>query len=198
MGRVVLNAVTESEFRHHFKVVLRAHAQTLRFEEFVLAFELDQLLLQLCLDPRHRRAHTFIARRVMGCREYNEFFEFGDFLAGDWINNDDALDLIAKELDADRGFVVGGVNLNGVTPNTKLSADEIHIVAFVLHVDKAPEDGALLMSFALTNNEHLIGIFRRIAQAIDTRHRCNDDGVAASEQRRSCRVAETFDLIVHR
>ncbi|CAB5077704.1 unannotated protein [freshwater metagenome] len=197
VGRVVLDAITESEFRHHFKVVLRSHPKTLGLEEFVLAFKLGQLLLQLRLDSRHRRAHAFIARCVMGRRENNEFFEFGDFLSGDRVNNHDALNLIAKKLYTDRRFVIGRMNLDGVATHSELSADQVHVVALVLHIDKTAKNAALFVSFALTHNEHLIGIFLRIAKSVDTGHRCNNDGVAPSEQCRSCSVTKTFDLIVY-
>ena len=130
-------------------------------------------------------------------REHNKLFEFGDLLAGKRVDHDDPLNVVAKELNANRGFVICRMNLDGVATNAEFSANQVHVIAFVLHIDKATKNGALFMSFALTDHQHLVGIFRRIAEAVDTRHRRNHDRVSTSQQRRSCGVTQPLDLVVY-
>ena len=198
MGRVVLDAVAESKFRHHLEVVLRAHTQTLRFKQFVFAFELCQLLLQLGFNACHSRAHALIACGVMRGREHNEFFEFGDLFASERVDNDDSFNVVTEKFDANCSFVVCRMNFDGVATDTKLSANEVHVVAFVLHVDKTTQDGSLFVGLALTNHQHLVGVFLGITEAVNTRHRRNHDRVSASQQRRSRSVTQPLDLVIYR
>ena len=61
-------------------------------------------------------------------------------LAGERVDDGDALDLVAEQLDAHRRLVVGGVDLDGVAPDPELAPDEVHVVALVLHVDQRAQD----------------------------------------------------------
>ena len=176
---------------------MRAHTQTLRFKKFVFAFELRELLLQLSFDACHCGAHAFVTCGVMRCREHHKLFEFGDLLACEWVDHDDPLNIVAKELNADRGFVICRMNLDGVATNAEFSTNQVHVVAFVLHIDKTTQNGALLVGFALTNHQHLVGVFLGGTETVNTRYRRNHDRVSASQQRRSCGVTQSLDLIIY-
>ena len=55
-------------------------------------------------------------------------------LAGQRIDLDDALDLVAEELDADGQVLVGGEDLQHVAAHAELAAHEVLVVALVLDV----------------------------------------------------------------
>ena len=55
------------------------------------------------------------------------------------------LDLVAEQLDAHGGLVVGRVDLDGVAPHPELAPHEVHVVALVLHVDELAQDRALVV-----------------------------------------------------
>ena len=103
-----------------------------------------------------------------------------------------------NELDAHRGLVVGGVQLDGVAPHPELAPHQVHVVALVLHVDQLAEDRALVVDLARANSEELVLVLVGRAEAVDARDRRHDDGVATGEQGRGGRVAQPVDLVVHR
>jgi len=54
--------------------------------------------------------------------------------------DDDSLDFIAEELDAQRDVLIGGKDLKGVTPYPERSSHERHVVSVVLNVDQMPDN----------------------------------------------------------
>ena len=60
-------------------------------------------------------------------------------LAGQRVDLDDALDLVAEELDAHRDLLVGRIELERVAAHAELAAHEGHVVALVLDVDQAAQ-----------------------------------------------------------
>ena len=122
-----------------------------------------------------------------------------DLLAGERIDHLDALDLVAEQLDAHRGLVVGGVDLDGVAPHPELAPHEVHVVALVLHVDElAAGSSRWSCSSPGPHDEELVLVLLGRAEAVDARHRRHHDGVAPGEQRRGGRVAQPVDLVVDR
>ena len=61
-------------------------------------------------------------------------------LAGERVDREDALDLVAEEVDADRELLVGGEHGERVAADAERAADEAHVVAVVLHVDELAHD----------------------------------------------------------
>ena len=197
-ARVVLDAVAVAEFLHHLEVVLGAHAEPLRLEELALLLELGQLLLELVLDPHHGPLQPLGTGHVVRGGEHDELLELGDLLAGDRIDHEDALDLVAEQLDADRGLVIGRMQLDGVAPHPELAAHEVHVVALVLHVHQSTEDRPLIVGLARSHDEELVLVLQRRTEAVDARDRGDDDGVASGEQRGGRGVAQAIDLVVDR
>ena len=62
----------------------------------------------------------------------------GEHLAGQWVELRDPLDVIAEELDADRKVLVRGLDLERVTADAELAADEVRVGPLVLDVDQMP------------------------------------------------------------
>ena len=196
--RVVLDAVAVPDLLDHLEVVLGAHPQALRLEQLAVGFEPRESLLQLGLDADHGLAHDLVAGDVVRGREHDELGELGDLLTGERIDDRDAFDLVAEELDARDRLFVRGMELDRVAPHPELASAERRVVALVLHVDELPEDRALVALLPDVGDEELALVLRGVAHAVDARHRGDDDHVSTSQQRRGGRVAETVDLVVDR
>jgi len=104
-------------------------------------------------------------------------------------------DLVAEELDAIGGFVVGGKDFDYVAAHPKGPAPEVVIVPLVENLDKAARDvlaGDVLAFFE--QKQHAVISLGR-PQTVDAAHRTDDDRVAAFEQgacRRETKLVELF------
>ena len=61
MTRVVFDSVAKSHLLQHFEIVLSAHLQALRLEQFSLRFQLDNSLIEL--DPNRGQGAIQFVRR---------------------------------------------------------------------------------------------------------------------------------------
>ena len=148
--RVVLDAVAVAELLHHLEVVLGAHPEALGLEQLALLLEVGEPLLELLLDAADGGLHPLLAGDVVrGREERRRLLLLAHRLAGERVDHQDPLDLVAEQLDAHGGLVVRRVDLDGVAPDAELAADEVHVVAVVLHVDELLEDAALVDLLAL-------------------------------------------------
>jgi hypothetical protein len=91
----------------------------------------------------------------------------GQDLAGEWIEFEDALDLVAPEVDPDRQFFVGRVDRETVAAQPELAAHHIHVVAFVLHVHESPDRPRAHERVALAEGEDEAAVLLRFAQTVD-------------------------------
>ena len=160
-ARVVLDAVAEAHLPHVLEVVLRAHAEPLGLEELALLLEPREALLQFVLDAADGGVHAFVGGGVVGGGEQDELVELLDAVAGERVEHPDRLDVVAEHLDADRGLVVGGMDLEDVTLHPELATDERHLVPLVLHGHQAAEHLALVVGLADAQHEHLVGVLDR-------------------------------------
>src|SRR5438876_1234577 len=92
---------------------------------------------------------------------------FGQDLARQGIDLDDALDLVTPELDAHAQLFVGRVNLEGVAADAELAAREGGVVTLVLHVDQAADHLLALDALAALERLDEAAVLLRRAQAID-------------------------------
>ena len=180
--RVVLDAVAVPDLLDHLEVVLGAHAQPLRLEELAVLLEPREPLLQLGFDADHGLAHDLVAGDVVRGREDDELGELVHLLAGERIDDRDALDLVAEELDAGDGLLVRRMELDGVAADTELAAAQRRVVALVLHVDELAKDRALVALLTDLRDEELALVLLRVAHAVDAGDRRDDDDVSPGEQ----------------
>jgi M6 family metalloprotease-like protein len=94
--RIVLDTGAAPDLAQHFEVIVRTHAESLRFEQFALRLELGQSNLELLLDPRDRFPQTLLVGDVVRRREQREAFELFDDLTRQRIDAADSLDLVAS------------------------------------------------------------------------------------------------------
>ena len=124
--------------------------------------------------------------------------ELVQLLAGERIDDRDAIDGVAEHLDAQHGLLVRGMDLDGVAAHPELAAAERHVVAVVLQVDELAKDGALVVSSPTCATQELASVLLRVAHAVDAADRGDDDDVSPGEQGRRGRVAQPVDLVVDR
>ena len=120
-------------------------------------------------------------------------------VAGERIELVDRFDLVAEQVDAPGAvFVVRREDVDDVAAHPEGAAREIRRGALVLRRDQIGDHAALLDLLALLDREghRRIGLDR--ADAVDARHRGDDDDVVAFEQRARRRVAHAVDLLVDR
>ena len=108
----------------------------------------------------------------------------------------DRLDLVTEERDAVGGLAVGRLDLDCVTPHTEAPATENRVVTGELDVDELAQHQVAIVQLAHgeVDDPLLVRLWR--AEAVDARHRRDDDRVAPREQIRRRRVAQTIDVVV--
>ena len=196
--RVVLDAVAVPDLLDHLQVVLGAHAQALRLEQLAVGLEPRQPLLQLGLDADDRLAHALVAGDVVRGGEDLRSRQLAELLAGERIDDGDAVDRVAEHLDAQHRLLVRGVHLDGVAAHAELAAAEGDVVAVELQVDQATQDAAHVVVDTRVQVEQLALVLLGIAHAVDAADRRDDDGVATGEQTCGGRVPQPVDLVVDR
>ena len=195
---VVLDPVAEADLLHHLQVVAGAHAQALGLEQLALLLELLQPLLQLDLDALDGQAHPLVAGDVVAGRQDHQLVDDIELLAGERVDQHDALDLVAEHLDADGVLLVGGVHLEGVAPHPEAAPGQVQVVALVADVDQLPQDRAHVVLFAHPDVEELVPVLLGRAQPVDGGHRGDHDDVPPRQQGGRRGVAEALDLVVDR
>ena len=134
----------DADLPEHLQVVGGAHPQPLGLEELAGPLQHGQPVLQLVFDLGDGPLHPGLRHHVVGGREHDELLEVFHHLAGDRVDRDDPLDLVAEQLDAGGPLLVGREHLDGVAPDPELVADEVEVVALVAHVDHLRQDRPLI------------------------------------------------------
>ncbi len=145
VAAVVLHPAAHPRLGEHLEVVLGAHPQPLGLEQLAGVLELAQAAPQLVLDAEDGPAHPLVARAVVGVGEDHQVLEVVADLAGQHVEGADPLHRVAEELDADGPGLVGRVDLHRVAVDPELAPVEGDVVARVLELDQAPQQGPLLV-----------------------------------------------------
>ena len=90
------------------------------------------------------------------------------------------------------------MNFDGVTAHPELAAAERHVVAVELQVDQATQDAAHVVVDTDAEIQQLPLVLLGVAHTVDATDGRDDDGVAAGQQTRRCRVPQPVDLVVDR
>ena len=119
--------------------------------------------------------------------------------AGQRIELDDALDLVAKHRKAPGAvFQMRREDFDRVAARPEAAALEVGVVAAVMQRHQVGEQLIARQALALLHREghRRVGFDR--ADTVDARHRRHDDHVVAFQQRARGGVAHAVDLLVHR
>ena len=142
--------------------------------EAFLQFDLDLLASGQQLLPR---------RHVMRLREHRVARNPADDLTGQGIEVGNRFDFIVEQLDADGvALRLGRENVDHVAPHPIGTLRQVELIAGVLHLGEAPQDRALVDTIAPREMQHHAEIRLGIAETVDRRDRCNDDGIRSLDQ----------------
>ncbi len=136
----------------------------------------------------------------MRAREDRVAVELALHLAAQRIDLLDGLDLVAEELDADRGFaLVGRKDLDDVAAHAERAAVEVDVVALVLDVDQRRRSSSRRNSCAFDQVDEQAVVALGRADAVDAAHRGDDDHVAcatAAPASRAWRMRSIWSLMI--
>ena len=159
--------------------------------------ELVEPLLQLFLDAAQRLLQRGLGRHIVGVGIDLHQAELVGLGAGQGIELDEALHLVAEQGDAPGAIVqVSGPQLDGVAAHAEGAAREAHIVAPVLQCHEIGHQPTLLDLVAALEAEGHGGIGLDRADAVDAGHGRHDDHVVALDQGARRRMAHAVDLLV--
>ncbi len=196
VARIVLDALAGAGGLQHLEVEGAALLEPLRLEQAAGGVELLQPLLQLLLDGLDRLHEGRARRDVMRVGVDLHRLEVVGLLAGERVELDDALDLVAEEGDAPAAvLVMGREQLHRVAAHPERAAGEIGR-ALVLQGHEVGQQLALVDLLADLHGEGhgRVGLDR--ADAVDAGHGGDDDDVVALQQRARGRMAHAVDLLV--
>ena len=119
--------------------------------------------------------------------------------AGERIEHFELLDLVVEERDPHRVLrVLRREDVDHVAAHAERAAAEVELVALVLHRHQPRDHVALRHLLALAQVQDHAVVLRRIADAVDRRHRGHDHRVAPLEQRLGRREPHLLDVLVDR
>ena len=196
-ARIVFNAGAIAKLLHHFNVIVRALADTLRFEELTLLLKRFHARIALGADLPDGALHLLMRRDVVRRGIDRHVAERADGRTGDDVDVRNAVDLVTEKLHT-HGMVrrIGREDVDRVAADTEHIAREGNVVALVADVDELAHELLRVALLAGAQGDDHVGVVDRIAEAVDTRHGRDDDHVAPLKQARRGRVAQTLDLVV--
>ena len=144
-------------------------------------FSSMQPLVQLVANLIDRGDQPIARRHVVRRREHRVARHLALDLAGQRIEQHQRIDLVVEQLDAQRlALGLRREDVDHVAAHAIRALREIELVALVLHVRQAPQDLALIDAVAARQMQHHRQIRLRIAEAVDRRHRRDDDRIRAA------------------
>ncbi len=196
---VVLDAVAVAELGEHVEVEHGALRQALRLEQLAGGGQLLGALVQLGADVHQRLVDHPPGDDVVRGRVDREarvhLLEHG---AAQRVDAADALDGAVEELDAHRVVVVRRVDLEHVAAHPERARHEVELRPLVLHRDELTQHRVHPRRAPRLEQEQHAVVGGGVAEAVDARHRRDDQHVAPLEQRPRRRQAQAVDLLVDR
>ncbi len=142
-------------------------------------------------------AHLIAIHGIVCGGEHQRVLQRGQHVAAQHLDLADAVDLVAKKLDAQGVLaLVGGDDLQYVAPDAKAAAHKIKVVAGVLDLNQPLDELAAAHLHAGTHAHHHALVLAGVAHGIDAAHAGNDDDVLALAHGGGGGVAQAVDLLV--
>ncbi len=194
--RVVLDAVAVADLLDHLEIEHRPLVQPLRLELAARRLELGQPLGQLGLDRLDRLLRPRPRRDEVRLRIDGDAVVTANLAAGQRIEREQLVDLVAEQADAQPDVVVGRIDLDDVAAHAEGAALELVVVALVLNLDELPQNLVAIDLRAALERQHEAVVRLGRSEAVDARHARDDDDVAALEERPRRRQPQPVDLVV--
>ena len=141
--------------------------EPVRLEDLALGLELGAVPAELRLDALDRRLGAIPRRHEVRLRVDGDLVVPPERLAGERIEGDQLVDLVAEQLDAQRRVLVRRLDLDDVPPHAEDAPGELVVVALVLDFDELAENLFALDPLAPLERQHhpVIGFGR--TEAVD-------------------------------
>ena len=171
-----------------------------RLQQLALGLQLGAARVELAPDLLDRLLDGALAHVVVRCGPDADVLHVAvDELAGQRVELLQRLDLVAEERRAVGGaLAVGREDLQRLAPDPERAAPQRLVVAVVLDRHELAQQLVAVDLLALLEQDQVVVVGLRRAEAEDRRHRRDDDHVAAAEERGRRRVAQAVDLLVDR
>ncbi len=199
IARIVLDGGAGAGGLDHLHVEGDALVEPLGFQQATGIRQFLDAPLQFFLDLLHGLIQRRARRDVVGVGVDFRAFQLVRLLAGQRVELRDRLDLVAEQADAPGPVVeVGRKDLDRVAAHAKGAALKVHVAALVLLRHQVGEKLALVERVADLQLERHGGIGFHRPDAVDARHRGDDDDVVPLQQGAGGGVAHPVDLLVDR
>ena len=116
--------------------------------------------------------------------------------AGQRIERQQLVDLVAEETDPQPDIVIRGIDFDDIPAHAERAAFEFVVVALVLNLDQLPQNLVAVDLLALLERQHQTVVRLRRAEAVDTGDAGDDQHVTALEERPGGREPQPIDLFV--
>ncbi|OPX86898.1 MAG: hypothetical protein A4E52_01470 [Pelotomaculum sp. PtaB.Bin013] len=191
MPRIVFNPAAEPHLPHHFKIVVGALLQTLRFKQFFFRAQLGQPLFQLSFYGYDSPVHPLPGGGVVACRKDRHVLTLPDYFPGQHIELEHLFHFVTEKIHPDCLFRGGHrENLQHVAPHPELPPDKINIVALVLDAYQFAQDSVPVIALPLAQGENQRAVLLGITQAVNTGNTGHDNHVPPLKESASGRVAQ--------
>ena len=181
---IVLNAVAEADFRHHFQVVGGALGNTLGFNELVFRPEFKNLFVAFLLDFQHSPLELIPGGNIMAGGVNRHMVHIALHHAGYGVDLADAIDLVPEKLHPNSpAGPIGRIDLQRVSPDPELISGEVDIVALITDLRQLFE--YLIHRPLLAHpqgNDHAL-VVNGVPQAIQAADGGHDDHIPPLKQR---------------
>ncbi len=197
VARVVFNARAIAKFLHHFKIKLGALLKPLRLHKLVSGLKKAQPLAQFVPDVGHGPFQIVPIRDVMAGGINDRLADVADDFPGERIDLAHGFNFVPEEFQPQGPFMlVGGDNLKHVPPHAEGAAVKVDVVALVLHVDEAGDDGIHAGALPRLHGDDQPRVVLGRAEAVNARDGGHNDHVAPRQQGVGGRVTELVDVVV--
>ena len=196
MTRIVLDAGTDTHLGEHFQIIGGTHVEALGFQLLALLAQLGQTLVKFLANGFQGPFHAFGTGHIMRGRENVNLVFLIDFVSGQRMERGNAVDLVTKEFDTHRQFLVDRDDFDGVAPHAERTAGEGDVVAFVLHGNKLTQQVITVDLLTHLEEEHTAGIFFRRAQAVDAGYRGHHHAITPGQQVCGGLMTKPFHIVI--
>ena len=196
VDRVVLDPGAVPHLPQHLHVVARAHPDALRLQGLVRLVEAPFHPLQLLLDQGEGARDGVRLRDVVLRGEDRGLRRVLHRRPSQGVHLVDPLDLVVEERHADAGLGVGRKYLDGVAPHAELTRLERRVVALVVVLQQALQEGAVLHAVPLLEGKDGVFVVVALAQTVDAGDTRDDQHVPPLDQGLRGRQAQALDAVV--
>ncbi len=193
---VVLDAAAHAGLANHFHVVSSAARKAGRFQHLAFLVEFRKALGQFHLHALQNSCAAFFLGHEVLCRSDGHLVHFLSDFAGNDVEANEPVHLVAEKFDSQAFLVVARVDFNHVAVHAEAAAFQAEIVSRVLNSHQVMQNLVAVVNVTLFDAHHQVEIFARATQTVDAAYGGNDNHIPAGEQVRGRAQAELVNLVV--